>query len=149
MAAPRCTDIVARTVYLPDGTRLEAHSGLGSKRDDPRFVHVKMQGATPPNVYDLKLREAFFGVRAIRLTPVTGSKMFGRDGILAHSYMLGPRRTVERMRLVPATIRRSLAGLPRHGKVKRIVVAASLRLRRRAHAARRRRRSDCACHSRG
>ena len=27
--------------------------------------------------------------RAIRLNPVDDSKMFGRDGILAHSYMLG------------------------------------------------------------
>ena len=32
----------------------------------------------------------FHGVRAIRLIPVDDGKMFGRDGILAHSYMLGP-----------------------------------------------------------
>jgi type VI secretion system (T6SS) effector TldE1-like protein len=84
-------DISARTVYLPDGRTLEAHSGLGRKMDDPRFVHVRMQGATPPNVYDLRLRESLFhGVQAIRLTPVDGSKMFGRDGMLAHSYLLGP-----------------------------------------------------------
>jgi hypothetical protein len=84
-------DISARKVYLPDGRALEAHSGLGAKRDDPRFVHVKMQGATPPNVYDLTLRESLFhGVRALRLNPVAGSKMHGRDGILAHTYMLGP-----------------------------------------------------------
>jgi len=30
-------DISAKMVYLPDGTRLEAHSGLGSKLDDARF----------------------------------------------------------------------------------------------------------------
>ena len=30
-------DISAHTVYLPDGTRLEAHSGLGSRLDDPAF----------------------------------------------------------------------------------------------------------------
>ena len=30
------------------------------------------------------------GVRAIRLVPVGDGKMFGRDGLLAHSYMLGP-----------------------------------------------------------
>jgi Protein of unknown function (DUF2778) len=84
-------DISARRVYLPDGRVLEAHSGLGRKMDDPRFVHARMEGATPPNVYDLRLREQLFhGVRAIRLTPVSGSKMFGRDGILAHSYLLGP-----------------------------------------------------------
>src|SRR5882757_7510607 len=29
-------DITARTVYLPDGSKLEAHSGLGAKLDDPR-----------------------------------------------------------------------------------------------------------------
>jgi hypothetical protein len=83
-------DISARTVYLPNGEKLEAHSGLGDKRDDPQYVHVRMRGPTPPNVYDLTLREKLFhGVRAIRLNPVDDSKMFGRDGILAHSYMLG------------------------------------------------------------
>ena len=80
-------DISARTVYLPNG---EAHSGLGDKRDDPQYVHVRMRGQTPPNVYDLTLREKLFhGMRAIRLNPVVDSKMFGRDGILAHSCMLG------------------------------------------------------------
>jgi hypothetical protein len=86
-------DISAHTVYLPDGSRLEAHSGLGDKLDDPRYVHVRMHGATPPHVYDLTLRERLFhGVRAIRLTPVEGeAKIFGRAGLLAHTYMLGPR----------------------------------------------------------
>src|ERR1019366_2639331 len=32
-------DIAAHTVYLPNGQRLEAHSGLGDKLDDPRYVH--------------------------------------------------------------------------------------------------------------
>ncbi|HEX4828665.1 MAG TPA: DUF2778 domain-containing protein, partial [Xanthobacteraceae bacterium] len=58
--------------------------------DSPRHVHLRMRGATPPNVYNLTLRERLFhGVRAIRLNPVDGSRMYGRDGILAHSYMLG------------------------------------------------------------
>jgi hypothetical protein len=84
-------DISAHTVYLPNGQRLEAHSGLGSRMDNPRFVNVKMHGPTPPNVYELKLREAaFHGVRALRLNPVDETKMYGRDGILAHTYMLGP-----------------------------------------------------------
>src|SRR5450755_3638540 len=83
-------DIAAHTVYLPNGQRLEAHSGLGVKLDDPRYVHVRMRGPTPPNVYDLALREEpFHGVRAIRLNPVDDGKMFGRDGMLAHTYMLG------------------------------------------------------------
>src|SRR5258708_4336755 len=83
-------DIAAHTVYLPNGNRLEAHSGLGNKLDDPRYVSVKDRGPTPPNVYDLALREQpFHDVRAIRLNPVGGDSMFGRDGILAHSYMLG------------------------------------------------------------
>jgi hypothetical protein len=85
-------DISARTVYMPDGTKLEAHSGLGSKLDDPKFVHVKMSGATPPHVYDLEPREALFhGVPALRLIPVGGEEaIFGRSGLLAHTYMLGP-----------------------------------------------------------
>ena len=85
-------DISARMVYLPDGTKLEAHSGLGSKLDDPRYVHVKMHGATPPHVYDLAPREALFhGVPALRLKPVGGEQaIFGRTGLLAHTYMLGP-----------------------------------------------------------
>jgi type VI secretion system (T6SS) effector TldE1-like protein len=84
-------DITAKTVYLPSGQRLEAHSGLGRNMDDPRSSRLKMRGVTPPNVYQLRMREALFhGVRAIRLVPVNESKMYGRDGMLAHTYMLGP-----------------------------------------------------------
>jgi len=84
-------DITARTVYLPNGQRLEAHSGLGEQMDDPRYVNQRGTGPTPPNVYELKMRESLFhGVRAIRLIPSDSSKMYGRDGILAHSYLLGP-----------------------------------------------------------
>jgi len=83
-------DIAAGTVYLPNGRRLEAHSGLGKFIDDPRRVHVKNRGATPPNVYNLSLRKKLFhGVRAIRLAPVDESRMYGRDGMLAHSYLHG------------------------------------------------------------
>lgn len=83
-------DIEARAVYLPDGERLEAHSGLGSMMDDPRYASRKDRGPTPPNVYDLVLREgSFHGVQAIRLKPENDDKMFGRAGILAHPYMLG------------------------------------------------------------
>jgi hypothetical protein len=84
-------DIAAHRVYMPNGQRLEAHSGLGSYLDDPRYVSERDRGPTPPNVYDLALREEpFHGVRAVRLNPVGSGNMFGRDGMLAHSYMLGP-----------------------------------------------------------
>ncbi|MEZ5788496.1 MAG: DUF2778 domain-containing protein [Xanthobacteraceae bacterium] len=83
-------DIAAHTVHMPDGTRLEAHSGLGPLRDNPAHVRKKMRGPTPPNVYELTMRERLFhGVRAIRLNPARGSTMYGRDGMLAHTYMLG------------------------------------------------------------
>jgi hypothetical protein len=81
--------IAEHVVYLPNGERLEAHSGLGHRVDDPRYINVKNRGPTPPNVYDLTLRKSLFhGVRAIRLNPVDENRMFGRDGMLAHSYML-------------------------------------------------------------
>jgi hypothetical protein len=85
-------DISAKTVYLPDGTRLEAHSGLGSRLDDPRSASLKMVGVTPPHIYELKPREALFhGVPALRLNPVGGEgKIFNRAGLLAHTFMLGP-----------------------------------------------------------
>lgn len=83
-------DISARTVYLPDGTRLEAHSGFGPWLDDPRHTEIKMRGATPVALYDLQPRESLFhGVRALRLIPLDESKVFGRTGLLAHTYMLG------------------------------------------------------------
>ncbi len=84
-------NIAAHTVYMPDGTRLEAHSGLHEHLDNPRFVHVRMRGPTPPTVYALSPREALFhGVEALRLTPVGGDNIYGRAGLLAHTYMLGP-----------------------------------------------------------
>jgi hypothetical protein len=85
-------DISAQVVTLPNGERLEAHSGLGDKLDDPRYVHVPMRGATPPGTYTLTEREQLFhGVRALRLNPVGGSgAIYGRVGLLAHTYMLGP-----------------------------------------------------------
>ena len=85
-------DITAHVVYLPDGSRLEAHSGLGSKLDDPRSSNIRMHGVTPPHIYELTPREALFhGVPALRLTPIGGEDaIFGRSGLLAHTYMLGP-----------------------------------------------------------
>jgi hypothetical protein len=118
-------DISARTVYMPDGTRLEAHSGLRDKLDDPRYVHVKMHGATPPHTYDLVPRESLFhGVEALRMIPVGGeAEIFGRTGILAHSYMLGPNGDSNgcvSFRDYDAFLRAY-----QRGKVKRLVVVAS------------------------
>ena len=84
-------DISARTVYLPNGMSLEAHSGMGNLRDDPEHVSVPKAGATPPAAYELKLRESLFhGVQALRMIRVAGSDISGRSGLLAHSFMLGP-----------------------------------------------------------
>ena len=85
-------DISAHTVYLPDGTKLEAHSGLGSKLDDPKSASIRMHGVTPPHMYTLTPRESLFhGVAALRLNPVGGEDaIYGRAGLLAHTYMLGP-----------------------------------------------------------
>ncbi|MBB3772636.1 hypothetical protein FHS55_003257 [Angulomicrobium tetraedrale] len=85
-------DIRAKKLYMPGGKKLEAHSGYGDKFDDPRHVAVKMLGPTPPNRYKLTMREArFHGVEAVRMTPIGDGKMYGRNGILVHPYMLGPR----------------------------------------------------------
>src|SRR6516165_6946005 len=85
-------DISAHTVYLPDGTRLEAHSGLGPRLDDPSSANIRMHGVTPPHIYELKPREALFhGVPALRLNPIGGEDaIYGRAGLLAHTFMLGP-----------------------------------------------------------
>lgn len=84
-------DISARAVYLPSGIALEAHSGMGSLKDNPDHVQKPNVGATPPATYDLKPRERLFhGVRALRMIPTEDSDTLGRVGLLTHSYMLGP-----------------------------------------------------------
>jgi hypothetical protein len=93
-------DISARVVYMPNGERLEAHSGLGDKIDDPRFVHVRMHGATPPGTYDLTERER------------------PRRPPCPHLHA-GSERAVERLRLVPP-VRQVPPGLsPRRGETSR------------------------------
>ncbi len=63
-------DISARAVYMPNGAKLEAHSGFGSLMDDPRYVDRRDVGATPPSTYDLKPRSNLFhGVQALRMIP--------------------------------------------------------------------------------
>lgn len=119
-------DILARTVYLPNGTKLEAHSGLGGLMDNPAHVDQRMVGATPPNVYDLRPREKLFhGVAALRMTPVGENEMHGRNGLLVHSYMLGPNGDSNGC----VSIReydRFLAAY-NNGEVKRLVVVPSLK----------------------
>lgn len=119
-------DIAAKMVYMPNGERLEAHSGFGEMMDDVRYAHVRMKGVTPPHTYTLTEREALFhGVRAIRLNPVGGSgAIYGRAGLLAHTYLLGPRGDSNGCisfkdydRFLQAFLR---------GEVKRIRVVASL-----------------------
>jgi hypothetical protein len=118
-------DVAAHTVYLPNGTRLEAHSGLRDRLDDPRHVNERMRGATPPNVYELKPREALFhGVQALRLIPVGGGDVYGRTGLLAHTYMLGPNGDSNGC----VSFRNYNAFLQayQNGEIKRLVVVARL-----------------------
>lgn len=82
-------DITNGVVHMPNGTKLEAHSGIGKMRDNPKFTHVKMKGPTPPGTYKLSMREKpFHGVAAIRLTSVDGKHPQNRTGLLAHTYLL-------------------------------------------------------------
>jgi hypothetical protein len=85
-------DISAGVVHMPNGEKLEAHSGIGNMRDNPSFAHVKMRGPTPPGTYKITMRESLFhGVEAVRLTPTNGIAPLGRTGLLAHSYLLRTR----------------------------------------------------------
>ena len=120
-------DISARAVYLPDGTKLEAHSGLGAKLDDPKYSHVRMQGVTPPHIYELTPREALFhGVPALRLNPIGGEdKIFGRTGLLAHTYMLGPNG--DSNGCVSFKDYNAFLKAYQRGEVRRLVVVASLK----------------------
>ncbi|RWO55315.1 DUF2778 domain-containing protein [Mesorhizobium sp.] len=115
-------DISAKTVYMPDGSRLEAHSGLGSMADQPRYANRKNAGPTPPHTYDLRLRESrFHGVEALRLTPIDGKNKFGRDGFLAHTYLLRGRRGESSGCVVFKDYASFLAAFKK-GKIKRLVV---------------------------
>ena len=119
-------DITARTVHLPDGTKLEAHSGLGPKMDDPRHVNVRMHGATPPHVYDLDAaRGAVPRRRGAAADPVGGAEaIFGRTGLLTHSYLLGPNG--DSNGCVSFKDYEAFLRAYKDGKVKRMVVVASI-----------------------
>lgn len=115
-------DIEAKTVYLPSGERLEAHSGLGQMRDNPRYVDRKNTGPTPPETYSLTYRESLFhGVQALRLTPTNGARIYGRNGLLAHTYMLRGGRGESNGCVVFKDYNRFLAAFKR-GEIKRLKV---------------------------
>lgn len=115
-------DIEAKTVYLPSGERLEAHSGLGHMRDNPRYVDRKNTGPTPPETYSLTYRESLFhGVQALRLTPTNGARIYGRNGLLAHTYMLRGGRGESNGCVVFKDYNRFLAAFKR-GEIKRLKV---------------------------
>jgi hypothetical protein len=110
---------------MPNGLKLEAHSGFGSLMDDPGHVSERNVGATPPNVYDLKRRERLFhGVQVLRMIPVGGNGALGRSGLLAHSYMLGANGDSNGC----VSIRNYEKFLKAfsNGEIKRLVVVASL-----------------------
>lgn len=118
-------DISAAKVYMPDGSVLEAHSGIGKMADNPRYVHVKMNGPTPPHTYNLRMRESrFHGVEAIRMLPVDGKNKYGRDGFLTHSYLLRGGREESHGCIAFADYPRFLAAF-KQGKVRQIVVVPS------------------------
>jgi len=82
-------DVSNATVYLPDGTKLRAHSGIGGMRDNPRYEHVIMRGPTPAGIYRLSMREKrFYGVEAIRMTSIDGRDPKNRTGLLTHTNLL-------------------------------------------------------------
>jgi len=117
-------DISAARVYMPDGSVLEAHSGIGRMADNPRYVHVKMNGPTPPHTYVLKMREKrFHGVEAIRMLPIDGKNKHGRDGFLAHSYLLRSRMAQSHGCVAFKDYPKFLAAF-KAGKVKTMVVVA-------------------------
>jgi hypothetical protein len=118
-------DISAAKVYMPDGSVLEAHSGIGKMVDNPRYTDVKMGGPTPPHTYDLKMREKrFHGVEALRMLPVDGRNKSGRTGFLTHSYLLRSGRAESHGCVAFKDYARFLKAF-KQGKVKQLVVVPS------------------------
>ena len=118
-------DISAAKVYMPDGSVLEAHSGIGKMADNPRYVAVKMGGPTPPHTYDLKMREKrFHGVEALRMLPVDGKNRNGRTGLLTHSYLLRGGRAKSHGCVAFKDYARFLSAF-KQGKVRQLVVVPS------------------------
>ena len=76
-------------------------------------------------MYDLQPREQLFhGVEALRLNPVGGGGVYGRTGLLAHTFMLGPNGDSN-----GCVSFRDYQGLPRRlqgGPVRRLAVVTRL-----------------------
>ncbi len=118
-------DISTATVHMPDGTKLEAHSGIGSKMDNPKYTHVRMGGPTPPNVYKLRMRESLFhGVEAIRMLPQDRAAMKGRDGMLTHTRLL--RSSIGSHGCVAFKNYNKFLNAFKSGKVKTLIVVPSM-----------------------
>ena len=97
-------------------------------QDDPRYVTAKNRGPTPPNLYNLRLRESrFHGVEAIRLLPADGRKKYNRDGLLAHTYMYvgGGDRSQSNGCVVFKKYDRFLTAF-KNGEVERLIVVPSM-----------------------
>ncbi|MCK7612210.1 DUF2778 domain-containing protein [Roseibium sediminicola] len=118
-------DISAATVHMPDGTKLEAHSGIGHRMDNPKYAHVRMAGPTPPNIYRLRMRESLFhGVEAIRMLPTDRAAMKGRDGMLTHTRLL--RRSIGSHGCVAFKDYNKFLNAFKRGKVKTMIVVPSI-----------------------
>lgn len=121
-------DISSATVHMPNGEKLEAHSGLAHMQDDPGYITEKNRGPTPPNLYNLRMRESrFHGVEAIRLLPADGRKKFNRDGLLAHTYMYvgGGSRSQSNGCVVFKEYERFLKAF-KNGEIERLIVVKTM-----------------------
>lgn len=115
-------DIAAGKVYMPDGTVLDAHSGMGNMMDNPDYVNQPNSGPTPPNVYNLSMRESpYYGVEALRLTPTDPGSMYGRSGILAHTKLVRGANNGSHGCVAFADYAKFLAAF-KSGQVKQLVV---------------------------
>ena len=118
-------DISSATVHMPDGSKLEAHSGIGHRMDNPKYAYVKMLGPTPPNVYTLRMRERrFHGVEAIRMLPQDRAAMKGRDGMLTHTRLL--RNSIGSHGCVAFKDYNKFLNAFKAGKVKTMIVVPSM-----------------------
>ena len=118
-------DISSATVHMPDGSKLEAHSGIGHRMDNPKYAYVKMLGPTPPNVYTLRMRERrFHGVEAIRMLPQDRAAMKGRDGMLTHTRLL--RNSIGSHGCVAFKDYNKFLNAFKAGKIKTMIVVPSM-----------------------